>query len=290
MEDHALNRIADALEQLVASRSANPENVSNINLNDSTVDAFVWTPKDISLFRPVSQLNAVPFDLLQGLDSQKNQLWQNSLQFAKGHAANNALLWGARGTGKSSLVKAVFQALLTEFKGKIALIEVHREEIESLGDLLNYLRHNETRQFFLFCDDLSFEDGDNRYKSLKAVLEGGIEGKPSNVLFYATSNRRHLLARSMDENEAGSAIHPAESGEEKISLSDRFGLWIGFHHYDQTQYLEIIAAYIKAFSIPVEADSWQEQALQWAMARGARSGRVAYQFIQDLAGRYGQSL
>mgnify|MGYP002265589740 CR=1 FL=1 len=226
-------------------------------------------------------------DLLKGVEAQARTLLANTRQFAAGHAANNALLWGARGTGKSSLVKAVHAVINAETPGKLALVEIHREDIPSLPRVLDILKASE-RRAVLFCDDLSFDQDDTAYKSLKAVLDGGIEGRPDNVLFYATSNRRHLMARDMIDNERSTAINPGEAVEEKVSLSDRFGLWLGFHNLDQETYFEIVETYATHYGL--DSTNIRALALEWSMTRGARSGRVAWQFIQDLAGKQGKAL
>ncbi|MGF1474155.1 MAG: ATP-binding protein [Geminicoccaceae bacterium] len=247
----------------------------------SSADGFIWQA-DRKQLRPVTSISNISWDLLRGVDHVRDILEANTRQFADGHAANNALLWGARGMGKSSLVKAVHARINAGRTDRLALIEIHREDLPSLPMLLGALARQD-RRCILFCDDLSFDAGETSYKSLKAVLEGGLEGKPGNVLFYATSNRRHLMPRQMIENERSTAIHPGESVEEKISLSDRFGLWLGFHPCDQATYLAMIDAYADHFSL--KADDLHRQALEWAQTRGTRSGRVAWQFTQDLAGR-----
>jgi hypothetical protein len=236
-------------------------------------------------------VNAVGLGLLQGVERQRDQLLENTRRFARGLPANNALLWGARGMGKSSLVKAVHTAVNAETKatGGLALIEIHREDIRTLPALLKRLR-GLPRRAVLFCDDLSFDPGETDYKSLKAVLEGGVEGRPETVLFYATSNRRHLLPRDMIDNERSSAINPGEAVEEKVSLSDRFGLWLGFHHCDQQTYFAMVEGYAAAFDLGVAPEELRRQAAEWSVTRGSRSGRVAWQFVQDLAGRLGVSL
>ena len=274
-----LTRIADALDRL------QPPPKSDLNLGDA--DAYVWAPEADQL-EPVASVNRVDIDLLQGIGLQRRQLLDNTERFAQGFPANNALLWGARGAGKSSLVKAA-HAFVNQKVGGLVLIELHREDIPTLPRLLTLLRSSKKR-FILFCDDLSFDGQDAAYKSLKAVLEGGIEGRPDNVLFYATSNRRHLMPRDMIENERSTAVNPSEAVEEKVSLSDRFGLWLGFHSCDQTTYFEMIAGYVEAYSIPASEEEWRPQALEWTMTRGSRSGRVAWQFVQDLAGRLGVKL
>ena len=271
-----LERVAAALERLA------PPPTEAVNL--SGADAFVWQAETGRLM-PVPEVNRVPLRLLKGIERQAELLLANTQQHADGFPANNALLWGARGTGKSSLVKAV-QAEINAKRGdgaRLALVEIHREDIESLPRLLARLRTTK-RQCVLFCDDLSFEGEDQSYKALKAVLEGGLEGRPANVVFYATSNRRHMMARDMIENERATAIHASEATEEKVSLSDRFGLWLGFHNLDQDTFLEIVSSYVKAFAIPISADDLRARAIEWSMTRGARSGRVAWQLIQALAG------
>jgi len=251
-------------------------------------DAFVWQAERGRL-KPVATIRAQPLELLRGIDHVRDTLEANTRRFADGFAANNALLWGARGMGKSSLIKAVHARITEERPGSLALIELHREDLATLPDLLDRLRAS-ARRFLLFCDDLSFDAGETSYKSLKAVLEGGLEGKPANVLFYATSNRRHLMPRQMIENERDQAIHPGEAVEEKVSLSDRFGLWLGFHACDQPTYLEMVRRYAAHFALPVDDEELARAALQWAQTRGGRSGRVAWQFTQDLAGRLGRAL
>jgi predicted AAA+ superfamily ATPase len=269
----ALTRIADALE-----RHAPPAPAPAL-LN--TADAFVWHA-DGSL-NAVEHVNRIDLSLLRGIDYQKKILMDNTSRFAKGLSANNALIWGARGTGKSSIVKAIHAEVNKTAASPIALVEIHREDIQSLPNLLAILRES-GRPCLLFCDDLSFDGQDESYKSLKAVLEGGLEGRPKNVLFYATSNRRHLLARDMIENERSTAIHAGEAVEEKVSLSDRFGLWIGFHNLDQATFLEIIQGYATAFNIPIDSETLRKRAIEWSVTRGGRSGRIAWQFIQDIAG------
>ncbi len=271
-----LVRIADALERLA------PVPVFAPALDGAT--AFVWAP-DTNRLVPVEKVNRVDIDLLQAIDRQKDILLANTGHFASGHPANNALLWGARGMGKSSLVKAVHQQIGKTCRQKLNLIEIHREDIASLPTLMGILRQLVHERFILFCDDLSFDNADTSYKSLKAVLEGGIEGRPEHVIFYATSNRRHLMPRDMIENERSTAINPAEAVEEKVSLSDRFGLWIGFHNCSQAEYLQMVLRYARFFKIPSSPELLEKEAIEWAATRGARSGRVAWQFIVDLAGR-----
>ncbi len=279
----ALERIADALQRLAPPA---------VGLADLTAaDAFLWR-SDLKRLEAVIRVNRVDLSLLKGIDQARDLLLDNTDRFARGLPANNALLWGARGMGKSSLVKAVHaeinRRLADERSGRLKLVEIHREDIESLPQVMSLLRAD-PHQALVFCDDLSFDAGDASYKSLKAVLEGGIEGRPSNVLLYATSNRRHLLPRDMMENERSTAINPGEAVEEKVSLSDRFGLWIGFHKCDQDEYLAMIEAYVTYFNVHIKIDPavLRAQALEWATTRGARSGRVAWQFVQDLAGRHG---
>ena len=275
-----LSRIADALERL-----APPASTGN-DLN--AADAFVWHTQGASL-QPVDKVNRVDFGLLKGIDHQSDILLDNTLNFAKGLPANNALLWGARGTGKSSLVKAVHARVNETMSPALALVEIHREDIPSLPLLLSLLSNCE-RRCLIFCDDLSFDGEDSAYKSLKAVLEGGIEGRPDNVIFYATSNRRHLMPRDMIENERSTAINPAEAVEEKVSLSDRFGLWLGFHNCDQQTYFDIIDGYVDYYGLEIATDDLRAQAIEWTVTRGARSGRTAWQFIQHLAGQLGKNL
>jgi uncharacterized protein len=275
-----LSRIADALERLA------PPPLASADM--TAADAFVWHANPDGL-EPVTDVNRVDIGLLKGIERQRSLLLDNTRRFAAGLPANNALLWGARGTGKSSLVKAVHAALNAEQPGCVALVEIHREDIPSLPRLLRILKNSE-RRCLLFCDDLSFEGQDEAYKSLKAVLEGGIEGRPSNVVFYATSNRRHLLARDMIDNERSSAINPHEAVEEKVSLSDRFGLWLGFHHVAQDTFFDIVEGYAARFNLGLDTESLHREANEWSMTRGSRSGRVAWQFIQDLAGRLGKPL
>ena len=251
-------------------------------------DAFVWQAEG-GWLEPVAAVSRVHINLLRGIDHSKQILLDNTRRFAQGLPVNNALLWGARGTGKSSLVKAVHAVVNEGAKEKLALIEIHREDLVTLPKLLGILRA-QTRRCILFCDDLSFDAADASYKSLKAVLEGGIEGRPANVLFYATSNRRHLMPRDMIDNERSTAINPSEAVEEKVSLSDRFGLWIGFHNCDQETFFAIIEGYVDALGIRIDRADLRAQAVEWSMTRGARSGRVAWQFIQDLAGRLGHKL
>ena len=276
-----VGRIAAALERLAPGTAAPPD--------FAAADAFVWHPQGRRL-TPVSRVNRVDMSLLKGIDRMRDLLVENTERFARGLPANNALLWGARGMGKSSLVKAVHASVNGGAgKNNLKLVEIHREEIESLPDLMDLLRGAKHR-FIVFCDDLSFEATDTSYKSLKAVLEGGIEGRPENVILYATSNRRHLMARDMMENERATAINPGEAVEEKVSLSDRFGLWLGFHRCSQDEYLAMVEGYVTHYRIPFDGEALTRDALEWATTRGARSGRVAWQYVQDLAGRLGVRL
>ena len=275
-----LRRIADALERLA------PAGAAAIDL--AAAEAFVWHAES-GFLEPVDRVNRIDLDLLRGIEAQRDTLLENTRRFAKGLPANNALLWGARGTGKSSLVKAVHAAVERETPGALTLVEIHREDVPSLPRLLALLRGARGR-CLLFCDDLSFDLTETGYKSLKAVLEGGIEGRPDNVVFYATSNRRHLMPREMIENERSTAINPAEAVEEKVSVSDRFGLWLGFHNCDQETYFDMVEGYAAHYRLKVPVERLRSEANEWSLTRGARSGRVAWQFIQDLAGRLGQKL
>ncbi len=275
-----LERIAGALERLA------PEIAKTSDLN--AADAFVWH-SDPDYLEPIADVNRVELALLKGINRQTDLLADNTQRFTDGYAANNALLWGARGTGKSSLVKAIHADINDKQPNSLALVEIHREDIPSLPRLLSLLRKSD-RRCLLFCDDLSFDSQDDTYKSLKGVLEGGIEGRPKNVLFYATSNRRHLMARDMIENERSTAIHASEAVEEKVSLSDRFGLWLGFHNCDQDTYFAIIEGYAERFGLNDPNIDLRAEAVEWTVTRGSRSGRVAWQYIQDLAGRLGKSL
>ncbi|MGW9231014.1 ATP-binding protein [Pseudorhizobium sp. NPDC055634] len=270
-----VSRLADALERL-----AGPPPAAN---DWSSADCFVWVPANQRL-QPVPRPNRVALSLIRGVDHVRDILHENTLRFAEGYPANNVLLWGARGMGKSSLVKAVHEDVRASVQGALKLVEVHREDIASLPLLLDILKVSGQR-VIVFCDDLSFDHDDTAYKSLKAALDGGIEGRPDNVLFYATSNRRHLLPRHMMENEQSTAINPSEAVEEKVSLSDRFGLWLGFHKCSQDDYLTMIDGYADYFGLPLQRDELHREALEWATTRGGRSGRVAWQYIQDLAGR-----
>jgi predicted AAA+ superfamily ATPase len=276
-----LTRIADALERLA------PPPLGTVL---PAGDAFVWEPAQGGLIA-VPQVAHVDLSLLKGVENQRDTLLANTVRFAEGLPANNALLWGARGMGKSSLVKAVHEEVnkTRKSQSRLALIEIHREDIDSLPLLLRALRVSK-RRVVLFCDDLSFDKDDTSYKSLKAALEGGIEGRPANTIFYATSNRRHMMPRDLVDNERGTAINPGEAVEEKVSLSDRFGLWLGFHHCGQDEYLAMIDGYTGFYKLKIGAEELRKRALAWSIGRGGRSGRVAWQFIQDLAGELGQRL
>jgi len=278
--DALLKRIADALERLAPP----PPPKSDIN----QADAFVWHA-DRDWLEPIRKISRVDLDLLQGVERVRDILLENTRRFATGLPANNVLLWGARGMGKSSLVKAVHAEVNAGTPGRLVLVEIHREDIPTLPRLLTLLRETD-RRCILFCDDLSFDQQDTSYKSLKAVLEGGIEGRPTNVVLYATSNRRHLLSRDMIENERSTAINPGEAVEEKVSLSDRFGLWLGFHACDQETYQSMVRAYAERFGLDIPAEELRAESSEWAITRGARSGRVAWQYIQDLAGRLGKTV
>jgi len=284
MDDHEtarlMARIAEALERMA------PPVAPDAPLD--AADGFVWHAESGTL-QAVPRIQRVPLDLLKGVDLVKEVLLGNTKRFASGLPANNALLWGARGMGKSSLVKAVHAEINHRTPAALALIEIHREEIASLPRLLGRLRASD-RRCILLCDDLSFESDDATFKSLKAVLEGGLEGRPDNVLFYATSNRRHLMPRDMMENERSTAINPAEVVEEKVSLSDRFGLWLGFHGCDQPTFLAMVESYVAHYGLEISPADLRAQAIEWQTGRGSRSGRVAWQFIQDLAGRLGRTL
>jgi uncharacterized protein len=279
-----IERMARALERLAPLPPRKPD--------FDKPGAFIWQAEP-EAFLPVGSVNRVPLSLLKGIDRMRDALCANTVRFASGLPANNALLWGARGSGKSSLVKAVHAAVsreTTSQAGALKLVEIHREDIGTLPRCLAHLRDTKGKRFILFCDDLSFEGRDTSYKSLKAVLEGGIEGRPEHVLFYATSNRRHLMPREMLENERSTAINPSEGVDETLSLSDRFGLWIGFHNCSQDDYLDMVRAYARHYRLDIKDEALKEEALAWAISRGSRSGRVAWQYIQDLAGRLGTKL
>lgn len=277
-----LARIADALDRMSPPPPARPDVTGT--------DAFVWHAREVRL-QPVLKVNRVELGLLKGVDRVRDLLADNTERFARGFAANNVLLWGARGMGKSSLVKSIHADVNARKLGRLPmkLIEIHREDIESLPTLMGLLRQDPHR-FIVFCDDLSFDNNDTSYKSLKAALDGGVEGRPENVAFYATSNRRHLLPRDMMENERSTSINPGEAVEEKVSLSDRFGLWLGFHKCSQDEYLEMVEGYATHFGLRIGPETLRAEALEWATTRGSRSGRTAWQYITDLAGRQEQRL
>jgi predicted AAA+ superfamily ATPase len=274
-----LDRIAAALERMAPAPLASPD--------FDGADAFVWQT-DPERLEPVTKVSRVALDLLVGIDRSRDTLLANTLQFAQGLPANNALLWGARGMGKSSLVKAVHAEILSRGQ-PLKIVELQREDLPTVTRLIQILGESSHR-FLLFCDDLSFSHDDQHYKSLKAVLDGGIAGRPDNVLFYATSNRRHLMPRDMIENERSSAINPGEAVEEKVSLSDRFGLWLGFHPCDQDEFLSMIDGYCAAHGLRIDPDVLRAEAIEWQATRGSRSGRVAWQFFTDLAGRHGVAI
>ncbi|WP_441241694.1 ATP-binding protein [Tardiphaga sp. 768_D3_N2_1] len=281
-------RIALALEAIAAGMAATAPKRSNAD-SLASAEAFIWHPD--GRLAPVPKVSRVDIGLLQGINQQVDTLIENTRRFANGLPANNALLWGARGMGKSSLVKAAHASVNASksVAGRLKLVEIHREDIESLPALMEQIRVSDF-YFIVFCDDLSFDGNDASYKSLKAVLEGGIEGRPDNVILYATSNRRHLLAREMIENERSTAINPGEAVEEKVSLSDRFGLWLGFHKCSQDEYLDMVRGYCSHYRIKIDAAELERDALEWSTTRGSRSGRVAWQFVQELAGRLGVKL
>jgi len=290
--EDTLKSVADRLDRLIAliERAVPP---ARPEFNPDAADAFVWQASTGTL-QPVPKVNRVEMVLLKGVDRVRDILVENTDRFARGLPANNVLLWGARGMGKSSLVKAA-HATINSDPSKLPgghamkLIEIHREDIDSLPELMTLVRGLD-RRFILFCDDLSFDNDDTSYKSLKAALDGGVEGRPENVVFYATSNRRHLLPRDMMENERSTAINPGEAVEEKVSLSDRFGLWLGFHKCSQDDYLAMVNGYAEHFGLKVAPEVLRAEALEWSTTRGARSGRVAWQYVQDLAGRLGVAL
>jgi hypothetical protein len=276
-----IDRLIAAIERLAPAAAPRSD--------PDAADCFVWDAA-AGVLQPVERVNRVEIGLIRGVDRVRDILVDNTERFAAGLPANNVLLWGARGMGKSSLVKAAHASVNgASVSTPLKLVEIHREDIDSLPSLLSILKASAHR-FVLFCDDLSFDHDDTSYKSLKAALEGGVEGRPANVIFYATSNRRHLLPRDMIDNERSTAINPSEAVEEKVSLSDRFGLWLGFHKCSQDDYLAMVEGYVGHYGLAIEDDALRAQALEWATTRGARSGRVAWQFVQDLAGRLGQRL
>lgn len=280
MNDDTLTRIADALERLAPAPAPAP--------SFAEAGAYIWST-DPDRLEPVAHVNRVDLSQLVGIDRARDTLLTNTLQFARGYAANNALLWGARGMGKSSLVKAAHAEAVAQGL-PLVLVEIAREDLDSVGRLLATLGKAPDKRFVLFADDLSFSHDDTQYKSLKAVLDGGLAGRPDNVILYATSNRRHLMPRDMIDNERANAIHPGEAVEEKVSLSDRFGLWLGFHPCAQDEYLQMIRGYCDAYGLQIAEDQLRAEAIEWQATRGARSGRVAWQFFTDLAGRNGLTL
>lgn len=281
LDNDLLRRIAEALERQAPEQA--------ISADIAQHEALVWrsTPPGLDA---VVKVNRVDLSLLKGIDLTREALLENTRRFAKGLPANNALLWGARGMGKSSLVKAAQAAVNLEVGGTLKIVEIHREDINSLPQLTSLLRSHAAFRFIVFCDDLSFDAQDTSYKSLKAALDGGLEGRPPNVVFYATSNRRHLLPRDMIENERSTAINPSEAVQEKVSLSDRFGLWLGFHNCSQDEFFAMLDGYAQHFNLRISQDELRAAAVEWSVTRGARSGRVAWQLIQDLAGKLGQKL
>ena len=288
MSDDTLTQIAASLERIANQLEAmNPASAAK-GPALGQADAYHWDAATGTLL-PVPKVARVPFGLLKGIDSVRDTLLANTLQFARGYAANNALLWGARGMGKSSLVKAVHAEVSGHVPGRLILIEISREDIEALPRLMRIIAREPAR-FIIFCDDLSFDKDETSYKSLKAILDGGLEGRPDNALFYATSNRRHMMPREMIDNERATAINPGEAVEEKVSLSDRFGLWLGFHNCDQPTFLSMIRAYCDAYGLEVDDETLNARAIEWAQTRGARSGRVAIQFVRALAGEMGKAI
>ena len=275
-----VTRIAAALERLAPREAVKSDAIQG--------DAFVWRADESSL-KLVTNVSRIDLSLLRGIERPKSILLENTERFGRGLPANNALLWGARGMGKSSLVKAVHKKIIDNIPGSLALIEIHREDIISLPILLNILRDC-PKQFLVFCDDLSFDPGETDYKALKAVLEGGIEGRPPNVIFYATSNRRHMISRESMEDEAAGSVNPSDIIDDKISLSDRFGLWLGFHSCDQPTFLEMVKSYVDYYNLDIGDDALKAGSIEWSITRGSRSGRVAWQYVQDLAGRLGTKL
>ena len=287
----SLAEIAASLQGIAQSLAAMAPDSKTPARQIGDADAYHWDASAGELV-PVPRVARVPFPLLKGIDNVRDILLANTLQFARGHGANNALLWGARGMGKSSLVKAVHahvNALGEPGLGRLILIEIAREDIESLPRLMRIIAPEEVR-CIVFCDDLSFDKDETSYKSLKTILDGGLEGRPDNVVFYATSNRRHLMPREMVENERSTAITPGEAVDEKVSLSDRFGLWLGFHNCDQDTYLAMIEGYVGHFGLEIDAESLKAKAIEWSATRGARSGRVAIQFVRHLAGELGKAV
>jgi len=288
MADETLTQIAASLDFIAKRLERLMPADSGAGPALGEADAYHWDPAADRLI-PVPRVSRVPFGLLKGIDNVRDILLANTLQFAKGFGANNALLWGARGMGKSSLVKAIHAEVSGHGDGRLILIEISREDIETLPRLMRFIAA-EPHRFIVFCDDLSFDKDETSYKSLKTILDGGLEGRPDNALFYATSNRRHMMPRDMIENERATAINPGEAVEEKVSLSDRFGLWLGFHNCDQETYLAMIRGYCDAYGLAISDDDLRARAIEWAQTRGARSGRVAIQFVRNLAGEMGKAI
>jgi len=288
MTDEILTQIAASLERIARQLEVMSPSPPAAGPLLGEADAYHWDAAADRLM-PVEKVARIPFGLLKGIDRVRDTLLANTLQFARGYAANNALLWGARGMGKSSLVKAVHAEVSGHVANRLILIEISREDIETLPRLMREIGRDPAR-FIVFCDDLSFDKDETSYKSLKAILDGGLEGRPDNVLFYATSNRRHMMPRDMIDNERATAINPGEAIEEKVSLSDRFGLWLGFHNCDQDTFLAMIAGYCAAYGLEIDPETLRARAIEWAQTRGARSGRVAIQFVRNLAGEMGRAI
>jgi hypothetical protein len=288
MSDDTLTQIAASLQRIADHMAALAPAPTRQGPVLGEADAYHWDAAANGLM-PVPKVARVPFGLLKGIDSVRDTLLANTVQFSRGFGANNALLWGARGMGKSSLVKAVHAEVASQSETRLILIEISREDIESLPRLMRLIAR-EPAHFIVFCDDLSFDKDEASYKSLKAILDGGLEGRPDNVLFYATSNRRHMMPRDMIDNERATAINPGEAIEEKVSLSDRFGLWLGFHNCDQPTYLAMVRGYCDAYGLPIDDEALRARAIEWSQTRGARSGRVAIQFVRNLAGEMGKAV
>ena len=286
MDKNILIKIEQNLKRIADSLEKNKSEGFAIKFDDKS-NAFIWEA-DKNILRSLKKINAIDLKLLQGIENQTNTIYQNTLNFSNGFRANNALLWGAKGGGKSSLIKSIFVDI-NKRNNNLKIIEINREDLETLPILLNYIRGYD-KQFIIYCDDLSFDKNDTKFKSLKSILEGGIEGKPSNVIFYATSNIRHIISNHMSENNLSSAISPSDNLNETISLSDRFGLWIGFHNIDQKMYLKIVEKYLKFYRINNKNIDFKVKALEWSKQRGSRSGRVAWQFVIDIAGKLGKKI
>ena len=286
MDKNILIKIEQNLKRIADSLEKNKSEGFAIKFDDKS-NAFIWEA-DKNILRSLKKINAIELKLLQGIENQTNTLYENTINFSNGFHANNALLWGAKGGGKSSLIKSIFVDI-NKRNNNLKIIEINREDLETLPILLNYIRGYD-KQFIIYCDDLSFDKNDTKFKSLKSILEGGIEGKPSNVIFYATSNIRHIISNHMSENNLSSAISPSDNLNETISLSDRFGLWIGFHNIDQKMYLKIVEKYLKFYRINNKNIDFKVKALEWSKQRGSRSGRVAWQFVIDIAGKLGKKI